>query len=117
METNVLRAHVVCLSGSMRFEEQMRLAAVAESLAGRIVLMPHVNTKVPHPMWPDGLVADEVKTGLDALHLRKIDLADEVVVIAPGGYIGESTQAEIAYARATNKHVRFGTDYDGPEVA
>jgi len=42
-----------------------------------------------------------------ALHLRKIDLADQVLVVNPGGYIGESTSREIAYARDTGKPVSF----------
>jgi hypothetical protein len=32
------------------------------------------------------------------LHLRRIDLADEVRMVNPGGYIGEATRREIAYA-------------------
>ena len=38
------------------------------------------------------------------LHL---DLADRVLVVNPGGYIGESTSREIAYARATGTPVSF----------
>lgn len=53
------------------------------------------------------VVSDEQKAALDALHLRKIDLADRVVVVNPGGYIGESTSREIAYARAAGKPVSF----------
>ena len=41
------------------------------------------------------------------LHLRKIDLADRVLVVNPGGYVGESTRREIAYARATGTPVSF----------
>lgn len=44
---------------------------------------------------------------LDMLHLRKIDLADRVLVINPGGHIGESTGKEIAYAGANGKPVSF----------
>jgi hypothetical protein len=47
------------------------------------------------------------RTALDALHLRKIDLADRVLVVNPGGYIGESTSREIAYAHATGKPISF----------
>ncbi|WP_254399734.1 hypothetical protein [Streptomyces sp. AC602_WCS936] len=53
------------------------------------------------------LISEEQKTALDALHLRKIDLADRVLVVNPGGYIGESTSREIAYAHATGKPVSF----------
>ena len=39
--------------------------------------------------------------------VRKIDLADRVLVVNPGGYVGESTSREIAYARETGKPVSF----------
>ena len=44
---------------------------------------------------------------LDDIHLRKIDLADEIFVINVGGYIGESTKREIAYAEKTGKTVKY----------
>jgi hypothetical protein len=44
---------------------------------------------------------------LDELHLRKIDMADRVFVINVGGYIGESTRAEIEYAEKTEKPVTY----------
>jgi hypothetical protein len=50
---------------------------------------------------------DQVKARLDELHLRKIDLADEVLILNVGGYIGESTLRELEYARATGKHIRY----------
>jgi predicted phosphodiesterase len=40
-------------------------------------------------------------------HLLKIDLADEIFVINPGGYIGSSTRSEIEYAHRTGKDVRY----------
>ncbi|MGO4454272.1 hypothetical protein [Arthrobacter sp. RAF14] len=52
-------------------------------------------------------LSEERKAFLGELHLRKIDLADRVVVISPGGYIGESTKREIVYARAVGKPVAF----------
>jgi len=44
---------------------------------------------------------------LDEMHLRKIDLADEIFVINVGGYIGESTRREIEYAEKNNKEVKY----------
>ena len=44
---------------------------------------------------------------LDELHKRKIDLADEILVLNVGGYIGESTRSEIEYAKAHNKTIRY----------
>lgn len=91
---------VVCVCGSMRFEYEMNRWAHEESLAGRIVVMPHVNTKLWHSKE-----AAKAKPGLDELHRAKIRLADEVLVV--GDYIGDSTRAEIAYARELGKPVRF----------
>lgn len=53
-------------------------------------------------VWTEG-----TKEMLDDMHLRKIDLADEIFVINVGGYIGSSTQAEIEYAKRTGKPVRY----------
>ena len=47
------------------------------------------------------------KLMLDELHLRKIDLADEVYCLNVGGYVGESTRRELDYAQRTGKPIRF----------
>lgn len=57
-------------------------------------------------------VTEEQKRILDDLHLRKIDLADRIVVVNPEGYIGESTRREIAYAQAAGKEVAFTASTD-----
>ena len=44
---------------------------------------------------------------MDELHLRKIDLADEIFVVDWGGYIGESTSKEIEYAKKNEIHIRY----------
>jgi hypothetical protein len=92
------RPEIVCICGSMRFAEQMRAANRDLTFAGVIVVAPGE---------ADEVVTTEQKTALDALHLRKIDLADRVLVVNPGGYVGESTSREIAYARAAGKPVSF----------
>ena len=53
-------------------------------------------------VWQPG-----TKEMLDDMHLRKIDLADGIFVINVGGYIGESTKREIAYAEKTGKTVKY----------
>ena len=58
-------------------------------------------------------ITDEQKQILDELHLRKIDLADAVFVVDPGGYIAKSTTREIAYARSTGKPVVRLSQIDG----
>lgn len=47
------------------------------------------------------------KIALDELHKRKIDLADEVLVLNVGGYIGDSTKSEVTYAIENGKPVRW----------
>lgn len=47
------------------------------------------------------------KEALDELHLRKIDLADEVFVINIDGYIGKSTRNEIEYAKKQGKPIHY----------
>jgi nucleoside 2-deoxyribosyltransferase len=44
---------------------------------------------------------------LDELHLRKIDLADEVFILNVGGYIGKGTKREIGYALMTGKPISY----------
>ena len=48
-----------------------------------------------------------VKEIVDEVHLRKIDLADEIFVLNVGGYIGESTRNEILYAKKIGKRIKF----------
>lgn len=97
---SIPRITVIC--GSTRFWEEMAAAAWAETLAGRIVVRPDVDMKRPGAGYADAVA---VKVDLDELHRAKIRIADEVLVV--GDYIGDSTRAEIAYAREIGKPVRF----------
>lgn len=101
---NIPRIVVIC--GSTRFWQEMADAAWAETLkpGGRIVVKPDVDTKRPGDGWAD---AQAAKTDLDELHRAKIRVANEVLVVNVGGYVGQSTTAEIAYARELGKPIRF----------
>lgn len=105
---DVERPRIVCLCGSTRFYSAFQRANYEETMTGRIVLSvgfyPH---SAPEAHGEDIGVTPEQKAALDELHLRKIDLADEVLVLNQGGYIGESTRREIAHAEATGKPVRY----------
>ena len=100
------RPEIVCICGSTRFMEEMLAANRDLTFAGVIVVAPGVFSR-PEDRETDEKITNEQKTALGALHLRKIDLADRVLVVNPGGYIGESTSREIAYAHATGKPVSF----------
>ncbi|MER5901825.1 hypothetical protein ABT150_17320 [Streptomyces mirabilis] len=101
------RPTIVVLCGSTKYWDQLAEANLYETAAGRIVLAPGCNLKKPHPLWADPAQADRLKPVLDDLHLRKIDLADEVLVVNPDGYIGASTRSEIDYARSIGKAIRY----------
>lgn len=84
---------IICLCGSTKFKTEFIQKAVELTYEGKIVVTVHLFTHADKfPLLP------ETKKFLDRLHLRKIDLADRVFVINPGGYIGESTANEITYA-------------------
>ncbi|MEU4038411.1 hypothetical protein [Streptomyces collinus] len=98
---------IVVICGSTRFMTEMNEADLRETKAGKIVVKPGIDMKSPHELWSDPVEAEAeaLKVRLDDLHRAKIRLADEVLVV--GDYIGDSTRAEIAYARSLGKPVRF----------
>lgn len=100
---------IVVLCGSTRFYDAFQQANYDLTMAGKIVLSvgfyPHAKAEHGHG---EGVGHDSAeKAALDELHLRKIDLADRVLVLDVGGYIGESTRREIAYAERTGKPVTY----------
>ena len=90
---------IVCLCGSTRFRELYRATNAQETLKGNIVLS--VGCFAGDPEWGTN------KVNLDELHKRKIDLADEVLVLTVDGYIGSSTRSEIEYAKGLAKPIRY----------
>lgn len=96
----VNRPWTVCLCGSTKFKKEFMEVAARETLKGYIVLMPHVFTHA------DRLPNTEEEIALmEELHLRKIDLCDEVIVLDVNGYTGESTSLEVAYASGKGKKI------------
>lgn len=100
---------VVCLCGSTRFWRTFQEASLQETLAGKIVLSIGAasGTDDEHFGNLPREEYDQIKARLDWLHLRKIDLADEILVLNVGGYIGSSTRREIEYAETYNVTVRY----------
>ncbi|MGW1468109.1 hypothetical protein ACWCPT_27615 [Streptomyces sp. NPDC002308] len=96
---------IVVICGSTRFMAEMAEADLRETVAGKIVVRPGCDMKSPHGLWSDAAEAGALKARLDDLHRAKIRLADEVLVV--GDYVGDSTRAEIAYARSLGRPVRF----------
>lgn len=103
------RPTIVCLCGSTRFWRTFQQASLEETMAGRIVLSIGAasGTDDEHFGSLPRNEYDRIKAMLNELHLRKIDLADEVLILNVGGYVGESTRRELAYARQHDKPVRW----------
>ena len=99
----------VVLCGSTRFVKAFDEANFRETLAGHIVLTIGVDMRARASEFadktPDELA--DIKAKLDELHKRKIDDADEILVLNVDGYIGASTRSEILYAVAAGKTVRY----------
>jgi hypothetical protein len=93
---------IVCLCGSTRFKNAFEEQTKVETLKGNIVL--GVGLYSHHDNIP---LDEETVKMLDRVHLSKIALADEILVINVGDYIGESTQKEIEYARKMYKTIRY----------
>lgn len=100
---------IVCLCGSTRFWRTFQEASLKETLAGKIVLSIGAASATDDDHFGH-LPADEIaalKERLDILHFRKIDMADEVLILNVDGYIGESTTRELNYGRNLGKRIRF----------
>jgi hypothetical protein len=102
-------APIVCLCGSTRFRDEFYRQTAIWTKTGHIVLS--VGFFVHQEQVP-GVTRLE-KARLDVLHLRKIELADSVFVINVGGYVGESTEREIEYARSIGRKVFYLEHPDG----
>lgn len=74
------RPKIVCLCGSTRFFEAFQRANYEETMKGHIVLtVGHYPNSKEHGQNTG--CTPEQKKALDELHLRKIDMADEVLVL------------------------------------
>jgi len=106
-----MKPKIVVLCGSSRFVDIMAVCAwLIERDEKAITMGLHLL-----PQWyaadiPDHLAEHEgVAHEMDELHLRKIDISDEVFIVNFNDYIGDSTKNEIGYAKAKDKNIRWYT--------
>lgn len=94
---------VITLCGSTRFKDEFMGVQKRLTLEGNIVISVGLfGHSGDNEVWTEG-----TKEMLDDMHLRKIDMADEIYVINVDGYVGTSTRNEIEYAKRTGKVVRY----------
>lgn len=102
--------NVITLCGSTRFKDEFYEVQKRLTLEGNIVisvgLFGHSGDSEVWDGMDEGTLS-KTKEMLDDMHKRKIDLADGIYVINVGGYIGDSTRSEIAYAKALGKSVDY----------
>jgi len=108
---------IICFCGSVRFSTEMMIVSWEYTKAGYIVLSWNVLPDCYFKTHPQSAGDDQAgihaaeKEGvcevLAELHKRKIDLADEVLVINVDGYVGDSTKSEIRYAIDHGKPLRW----------
>ena len=111
------KPRIITLCGSSRFCAEMAVLAWEFEKGGAIALGLHL---LPMDYCKEkGMVPDEhgnihhigeqegVEDAMDALHFKKIEMADLVFVVNVSGYIGSSTAREIAYAERLGKKVAY----------
>ena len=103
------RPKIICICGSTRFKGAFIQAQKEITMRGEIFL-----TVGMFGHSGDLVAFDEsTKKMLGELHLRKIDLADEIYIVNMNGYIGKSTRNEINYAESLGKPIKYLEQQEG----
>ena len=91
--------NIITLCGSIKFKEEFMEVQEKLTLDGNIVFTPNFFNNIKDEI--------DLKTRkmLDGMHRQKIDMSDKIYVINVRGYIGESTKAEIEYAKKKGKKI------------
>lgn len=98
---------IVVLCGSTRFKDDWYEQGRRLTHEGKIVLSVGDLDTSSAARTANVPIDEALKARLDELHKRKIDLADEVLVLNVDGYIGDSTRSEIDYAEKAGKPIRY----------
>lgn len=96
---------IVTICGSLKFEADIKYWAEKLILEGNCVLS--IIYPINHDLGANNLEQHEIFT---KAHRKRIDLSDAVFVVNKNGYIGDSTQKEIEYAKAWGKEIIFLED-------
>ena len=109
---------IVIMCGSSRFCDVMAVCAwliekQEHAITMGLHLLPDWYTTVESHLAESEGVAEQ----MDELHLRKIDISDEIFVVNVNHYVGDSTAREVRYAMEKDKPIRwFTNDSVGREV-
>ena len=108
---------IICLCGSTKYPLAHLTQMAKETLKGNIVLPMGVYGHADFPKGAKELTSDSdhnapCKQMLDKLHLQKIDMCDEVVIVVHNEYVGDGTVSDIEYAKKQGKSVRMAYSTD-----
>ncbi|HEV7203094.1 MAG TPA: hypothetical protein VGN18_00720 [Jatrophihabitans sp.] len=112
---------VITLCGSTRFEAEFAKVNQRFTMEGCVVISLGMFSLPELPNYDWTADSSDLKGRLGDVHFQKIRMADEVYVVDPGGYVGDSTRREIAYAESLGKPVRYlsrersARTVDGPQ--
>ena len=96
---------IIAVCGSYKFRKEMAEVAEIMTLAVNCVLTPNELTRGSK----DDYTEEEAQL-IDMMHKEKIRLSDAIIVVNVGGYVGNSTQSEITFAKKLNKEIMYYTD-------
>ena len=102
-----VEAKVITLCGSTRFEAEFAEVNQRLTMEGCVVISLGMFSFPDLPDYDWTADTSGLKGRLGDVHLQKIRMADEVYIVDPDGYVGESTRREIAYAELLGKPVRY----------
>lgn len=100
-------ANVMTLCGSTKFEAEFADVNQRLTMEGWVVISLGMFSLPDLPGYDWTADSSDLKGRLGRVHFQKIRMADEVYIVDPGGYVGESTRREIAYAESLGKSVRY----------
>ncbi len=99
-----MKTKIICLCGSVRFKEEFQKQELICLNNGQIALLPCcMFIDIQREVGENS----DYKIKADELHKRKIDIADEILILNVNGYIGNSTKSEIEYAQKINKPIIY----------
>lgn len=96
---------VITVCGSYKFKKEMVEITEKMTLEGNCMLTPNELVKSDKISY-----TEEEYLMIDKMHKEKIKLSDAILVVNVNGYIGNSTNSEIKYAKSLNKEILYYTD-------
>lgn len=97
---------IITVCGSYRFKKEMTEITEKMALKGNCMITPIELTRHNKDAY-----TEEEALMIDKMHKEKIKLSDAILVVNVNGYIGNSTNSEIEYAKLLNKEILYYTDF------